>query len=258
MAENNIEETYYSWEAELEKEYNRIFFDAQYTIFDGIISPRDYFNSPIKVLFLNREAYDEDECSYMIHHALRKQIEKGDPIFNNTYWINQNMKERLAFCSLLERITDWQDDEAIEYAQNMNDNEYRSLLLKSAYCNIKKSDGVNGSSKNNLLEYAQKGWSIIEKQICFFNPTLIIGGNVIDDIIECVDGLTWGEELYVSLETKGTIYLIQFGGKFYPIIDLYHPSYTVHSEDLYYALKQSTLIHPGYWEKRIGQNCFDL
>ena len=236
----NIEDIYHSWEVELEKEYNSIFFDAQYTIFDGVISPRDYFNSPIKVLFLNREAYDED--SYMIHHALREQIENGAPIFNNTYWINQNMKERLAFCSLLERITDWQDDEAIEYAQNMNDNEYRSLLLKSAYCN----------------KYAQKGWSIIEKQICFFNPTLIIGGNVIDDIIECVDGLTWGEELYVSLETKGTIYLIQFGGKFYPIIDLYHPSYTVHSEDLYYALKQSTLIHPGYWEKRIGQNCFNL
>ena len=256
MNRQEIEKIYYDWEKDLEKEYNEIFSNAQYTIFDGVVSPFDYFQSPIKVMFLNREAYDED--SYMIHHALREQIENGTAIFNNTYWINQNVKERLAFSYLLNKITDWQDDKAIEYAQNMNDNEYRSLLLKSAYCNIKKSEGVNGSSKNNLLEYAQKGWSIIEKQICFFNPTLIIGGNVIDDIIECVDGLTWGEELYVSLETKGTIYLIQFGGKFYPIIDLYHPSYTVHSEDLYYALKQSALKHPGYWEKRTGQKCFEL
>lgn len=256
----NIEDIYHSWEVELEKEYNSIFFDAQYTkytIFDGVISPRDYFNSPIKVLFLNREAYDED--SYMIHHALREQIENGAPIFNNTYWINQNMKERLAFCSLLERITDWQDDEAIEYAQNMNDNEYRSLLLKSAYCNIKKSDGVNGSSKNNLLEYAQKGWSIIEKQICFFNPTLIIGGNVIDGIIEnVVEGHKWGDVLFKEKNNSVIIYQIQFGENYYPFIDMYHPSYMINSQDLYYALKQSAQNHPGYWEKRIGQSCFDL
>lgn len=257
MNRQEIEKIYYDWEKELEKEYNEIFSDAQYTIFDGVVSPFDYFQSPIKVMFLNREAYDED--SYMIHHALREQIENGTAIFNNTYWINQNVKERLAFSYLLNKITDWQDDKAIEYAQNMNDNEYRSLLLKSAYCNIKKSEGVNGSSKNNLLEYAQKGWSIIEKQICFFNPTLIIGGNVIDGIIEnVVEGHKWGDVLFREKNNSVIIYQIQFGENYYPFIDMYHPSYMVHSEDLYYALKKSALNHPGYWEKRIGQSCFEL
>lgn len=254
----NIEDIYKRWEAELEKEYNSIFSDAQYTIFDGVISPRDYFNSPIKVLFLNREAYDEDECSYMIHHALRKQIEKGDPIFNNTYWINQNMKERLAFCSLLERITDWQDDEAIEYAQNMNDNEYRSLLLKSAYCNIKKSDGVNGSSKNNLLKYAQKGWSIIEKQVAFFNPTLIIGGNVIDGVIANIEGVKWGEPRILFQTPKIVVYQIEFAGKSYPFIDMNHPSSRKHSENLFLALRSCAQKYPGFWDDRADQKCFNL
>lgn len=70
-----IEKIYYDWEKELEKEYNEIFSDAQYTIFDGVVSPFDYFQSPIKVMFLNREAYDED--SYNISQALKCEIETG-------------------------------------------------------------------------------------------------------------------------------------------------------------------------------------
>lgn len=253
-----IEKIYYDWEKALEQEYTELFPDAKYTVFDGTVSPFDYFLSPIKVMILNREPYDEDCTSYNIANALKKEIEEGKQNFRGTYWINQNIKERLALCSLLNRIADLQESEAIDYAMNLDEDTYRTLLYKSAYCNIKKSDGVNGSSKNNLLKYAQRGWSILEKQISFLNPTLIIGGNIIEGIIENVKDLTWGNELYDSTNTKGTIYQIQFGDKYYPIIDLYHPSYMVHSQDLFYALKNSAQKHPGFWENRIGQKCFNL
>lgn len=63
---------YYKWEEDLKREYCELFSDSQYTIFDGVISPKDYYLSSIKVLFLNREAYDED--SYSISQALKHEF----------------------------------------------------------------------------------------------------------------------------------------------------------------------------------------
>ena len=74
MDRQDIENIYYNWENHLKNEYNQTFHDAEYTIFDGVISPYEYYNSPIKILFLNREPYDE--CSYEIHKALKEQIEQ--------------------------------------------------------------------------------------------------------------------------------------------------------------------------------------
>ena len=259
MDKKDIENIYYSWEKQLEEEYINIFPNAKYTIFDGVISPSDYFNSPIKVMFLNREAYDEDFCSYNItKDGLKKELDNGAPIFRGRYWINQNMKERLAYCSMLDHILDYSEDVAISQAQNMSNREYRHLLYKSAYTNIKKSDGVNGSTKKNLLSYAQRGWNIIEKQISFFNPTIIIGGNIIEKIVECIEGIEWGEDVFDEKGSSIFICQIKIGGKFFPIVDMYHPSYTCDSQELFYALKTVAQRYPGFWESRIGQKCFEF
>lgn len=259
MNRQEIEKIYYDWEKELEKEYNEIFSDAQYTVFDGVVSPFDYFHSPIKVMFLNREAYDADSTSYNIaKDGLKKEIETGKIIFGGGTWININTKERLAYCSLLRRILNVSDNDAISYAQDMSNDEYRSLLYKSAYCNIKKSNGVNGSSQRDLLEYAQKGWKIIEKQISFFNPTLIIGGNVIDGIIANIEGVKWGEPRILYQTPKIVVYQIEFAGKSYPFIDMNHPSSRKHSEDLFLALRFCAQKYLGFWEDRTGQKCFEL
>lgn len=176
--------------------------------------------------------------------------------FGGKVWINLNTKERLAYCSLLRRILDISDNDAISYAQDMGDQEYRSLLYKSAYCNIKKSNGVNGSSTSDLFTYAQKGWKIIEKQISFFNPTIIIGGNIIDGIIDSLEDLKWGNPRILSRYGSAVVFQIEFGGNVYPFVDMYHPSYPCHSFDLFYALKSVTQDYPGYCEKRISQECF--
>lgn len=259
MNRQEIEKIYYDWEKELEKEYNEIFSDAQYTIFDGVVSPFDYFQSPIKVMFLNREAYDADCTSYNIaKDGLKEEIESGKPIFRKKYWVNQNTKERLAYCSFIGRTYSLNDNNAIFEAQNLDDKEYRSLLYKSAYCNIKKSDGKESSSKNDLLNFAQKGWMIIEKQVAFFNPTLIIGGNVIDGIIANIEGVKWGEPRILFQTPKIVVYQIEFAGKSYPFIDMYHPSSMKHSEDLFFALRFCAQKYPGLWESRTGQKCFNL
>ena len=259
MNRQEIEKIYYDWEKELEKEYNEIFSDAQYTIFDGVVSPFDYFQSPIKVMFLNREAFDADCTSYNIaKDGLKEEIESGKPIFRKKYWVNQNTKERLAYCSFIGRTYSLNDNNAIFEAQNLDDKEYRSLLYKSAYCNIKKSDGRERSSKNDLLNFAQKGWMIIEKQVAFFNPTLIIGGNVIDGIIANIEGVKWGEPRILFQTPKIVVYQIEFAGKSYPFIDMYHPSSMKHSEDLFFALRFCAQKYPGLWESRTGQKCFNL
>ena len=113
-------------------------------------------------------------------------------------------------------------------------------------------------SKNNLLNYAQKGWTIIEKQVAFFNPTLIIAGNVIDGIIANIEGVKWGEPRILFQTPKIVVYQIEFAGKSYPFIDMNHPSSRKHSEDLFLALRSCAQKYPGFWEDRADQKCFNV
>ncbi len=251
----DILDKYNFWNENLRIKYEKMWPEAKYHIWDGVISPADYYKAPVKILFLNKEAYDED--SYDLSKALKEELESNKPIFKN-YPIKYNIKNRMSVLRFLGRsdFSRLQDDDFCNYSEN----DFYKDLLKTAYCNIKKSDGFGRSNKRNLRKCFLRNKKILEEQISFYNPTLIVGGNVVEGIIE--NDLEWGENLYISESRFINIYQLKIKDKIYPFLDMYHPANSIdHSIDrteLFKALKHLEEDSPGYWEKRCGSNCFNL
>lgn len=251
----NIFDKYNQWNSKLEEQYLKLWPEAEYHIWDGVISPHDYFNSPLKILFLNKEAYDTEFDSYDISKALKKELELNKPIFNNRP-IKYNLKNRLSVLKLMINLnlTNLTDD---VYSQYSNEDFYLDML-KTAYCNIKKSDGKGTSNSQDLRYCFLRNKEIIEEQISFINPSLIIGGNVVDGIIE--DSFDWGEILYVSESNLISIFQLIIKGKTYPFFDMYHPAkaidHAMERVELFKALKSVDEKYPMFWQKRCKNTCF--
>ena len=75
-------------------------------------------------------------------------------------------------------------EEAIDFVNQSTEDDLIYYLSNTAYINVKKSNGVNVSEKNDLKAYAKKGIDILKEQIRFCNPSIILGGNVCDGIID--------------------------------------------------------------------------
>ena len=110
--------------------------------------------------------------------------------------------------------------------------------------------------------YLNKGKKILEAQIEFFNPSIIIGGNVCDNLLESY--FEWGENLYAyECEKSIKIYQIEVNGKLFPYFDLYHPSaFGKYSIDKTYCLRIWDAIQkveqeePHFWDKTLHRRCF--
>ena len=135
---------------------------------------------------------------------------------------------------------------------------FKKALLESAYINIKKSDGKKKSEPEDLYKYAQQGLEVLKAQISFFNPSIILGGNIIDNILEKTT-IEWGKNLFVNSKFI-KVFQLKISNRVYPIIDSYHLSAMSYgsdksSMDKYYvhlanALKSIAKQHPDYWERR--------
>lgn len=153
MMDLDILSKYNQWNSELEEKYLKLWPEAEYHIWDGVISPNDYFRSPLKILFLNKEAYDTEYDSYDISEALKDELELGKPIFNNRP-IKYNFKNRLFVLNLISNLNQSYLTDDV-YNQYSNEEFYHDML-KTAYCNIKKSDG-KGKSNSLDLRYCFLG-----------------------------------------------------------------------------------------------------
>lgn len=266
MTDFNIDKHYNQWEESLWQKYDKIFTNAKYTITDGVISPSDYFNSELKVMFLNREPYDEDNYEYSLNNAIREAIIDNRKIFPNGVWLHKNLHNQLAVLSLLtnNNFIQLTEKHATEIVQSWDRRLFQQYFKSVAYTNIKKSDGVKKSHIENLKSYFQKGITILEEQILFFNPTIILGGNIIDGIMDDSD-IKFGETLYTKSGVIN-IYQLIIDEKTFPIMDLYHPSamrYRNGTMSKYYleifqALQSVEKQHPVFWRNRMKQSCFNL
>lgn len=262
----NILEKYNLWNDNLRIEYEKMWPEAKYHIWDGVVSPEDYYKAPIKILFLNKESYDDPRNGgYDISKAISKEYEEGKPILgggNST--LMMATKSRLSilkwlykdFCSLDREKT-------IQYNNIYSIESFRKDVMSVAYCNIKKSDGNKTSNKQDLYINFYKNKQIIEKQIEFFNPSIIIGGNIVGGIIQ--NQIEWGEELFSSKSYWVNIFQWRINGNDYPIVDMFHPSWRslknkgnleCERRELYMALEYVEEKYPGFWKKRCGNNCF--
>ena len=264
----DIIKDYYKWNELLRQRYEKLWPDATYHIWDGVVSPKDYANSPLKIMFLNKESFDDpDNGGYDISLGMAKEIYEGKPILGgekNTMMLTT--KNRLAVLRLLHGNLNSIDNRTLELAVNDYTIDcFREDMLKVAYCNIKKSNGVSKSGKSDLRNHFKRNKEIIVEQISFFNPTLIVGGNIVDGIIE--NEIEWGDNLYIADSHYINIYQIIVRGKNYPFIDMYHPSWmSLNSannqerdwKELFQALKYVDNQHPQFWKDRCNIDCFYL
>lgn len=245
---------YKIWDDSLRHKYESLWPNSLYHIWDGVISPNEYAQASVKIMFLNKEAYDEYNDEYDISKTLHRQLKNNEPIFRN-YPIKYKTKSRL---SILEKL----DQELSSYSnQNFelySEQDFYNDMLKVAYCNIKKTNGIKISNRKELRECFIKNKEIIEEQISFFNPSVIVGGNIVDGIID--NNIEWGEDLYISDSKYINVYQIKIKGKLFPFLDMYHPACRKSSvEDRKELLKALITVennNPGFWENRCGQDCF--
>ena len=247
---------YNEWDNTLQKEYNELWPQMKTFNWDGVVSPEEYFNSEVKVMFLNRETYGDD---YNINEAIKNEISEGKIIFGNNP-IKTKIKNRLRILSLIDTdfhdITDLRLEKLIK---EYNENDFRQDMLRVAYCNIKKSDGRPKSYIPDLKKCANKNKEILIKQISFFNPSVIVGGNIVDGVLEEI--MEWGDDLYRAQSHYVNIFTIKICGKDYPFVDICHPAArknnAVDCVELFNAIKHVEKENPGFWKSRCGLKCFE-
>lgn len=268
----DVNSKYLEWEDKLWKKYNKLFPNATYTITDGVISPVDYAKAPFRVMILNREAYDRDHDSYSLNlEGILGDIQTGKKVFCRQRNLRTRLKEYLGTIDYLSTHNFKAAElELRGYINNLVEDDFNHNLLKCAYINIKKSDGVFPSTKANLREYTQQGLEILKEQISFMNPSVILAGDVCDDILDPL--MDWEDGGLYNFDGSHAIkvYQLKIGDQLFPYFDMYHPArtkeYTENGEyhsmkDLYLelskAIQQIEKENLGFWEKRLDLPCFE-
>lgn len=256
----NIEQIYQTWEKNLETKYHSFFPNAISTIWDGVINPTLYYEAPLKLMFINKESPDNDE--YKLNHIIREQIAHNIPLFKGYHNFKDTIMLETTLFNFLTKSNKWDitTQQSIEILNNIEEKAFNKDFEKCAICNIKKSNGKNYSNTNDLNNYLYKGIDILEEQIAFFNPSIIIGGNICDKLLERY--FKWGENLYVD-EKEFKIYQIKIRDNIIPYFDLYHPSafgkYKIDTNyccRIWKAIKKIEQERPYYWENILNKRCF--
>ncbi len=262
---SKVEEIYKKWNDDLYQKYIQLFpEDKHTTIWDGVIDPASYTNAPFKIMFLNKEAYDEEGNDYDVSEALFSAIKAEQRLFPNQTALRTHFKQYLCVMQSIdsESLCQILDEEMRERVAKQTTDEkwFNTRMAQVAYCNVKKSDGKPNSTAKDLRNYAKKGLDILKEQIRFFNPSIILAGNVCEGILE--DLVEWGENLYIEDEHSIAIWQIKIDGKCYPFVDMYHPSNVQGMSEYYlnllHALQTVEEQMPGFWANRLGRPCFDM
>lgn len=283
---SELENKYKAWESRINQEYTDLFSETDDNtgetfvpdfLMDGVIHPDKYNEAKIKILFLNREPND-DGASDWLNHTLRTKIENNERIFtnknNNDFTLNLLGEYLVIQLLSIEDSVIMTDDEINDWVTNRVNrypDQFQDFMLYTAYINLKKIGGGpkidSQEKKNKVIEATARGWKIIEKQIIYFNPTIIVGGNISRYYLDADDNrikLEWiGKPEYIT--SKSNIPLLQdiiIGDKVFPLLDLYHPSVCYEHKgynwaQVYHLLKSKENTNKDYWKNRFNQSCFN-
>jgi len=199
-----------------------------FPIFDGPLSVKEYFNAPIKIMWLMKEAYDDegngdwsftdfytnDYQRFYTDLVRGKSNKTWQPVVYTTYGI---LKE----CN----------NEYIEYDHIpfiWNKPEIVKCLSNIAWVNIQKLPSKNGTNTdmNHIKEAFDLYFPIINKQIELLNPDIIICGGLFrtPGFLEKIFGYSIKEKL----DSKSWVEYSVINDKL--VISAYHPSYVCDKE----------------------------
>lgn len=262
ISNNTVQQRYKQWNDTLYNRYIRS-FNEDTTIWDGVFYPDVYAKTPLKVMFLNREAYEPDPESlpYDLCGAIRERIKTDDWVFPGQNTLRTHLKQYLAILNMGRKgFLSLSDEEVRLCVQSTNYDDFIERFKAVAYCNVKKSDGNPRSNKRDLKNYAEKGLDFLKEQILFFNPSIILAGDVCKGILE--ELFEWGDNLYIDPNHRLNIWQVKIGNKLFPYADMFHPSRTKEMSEYYlellHALQAVEKERPDFWKKQIDKtkNCF--
>lgn len=262
---NPIRKLYKEWDDKMYEEYKQLFPESVYTnIWDGVIFPEKYAKSRLKVMILNREGYGEPFNHYFLHRTIREQIEKDVWFFEYQRTLRLHLKQYLTVLELIkpgDGFLNLSDDYVRERVEAAKYYDLTRMMESVAYCNVKKSDGLPHSNRMNLKEYAEKGIDIIKKQIAYFNPSIILAGDVCSEILDEIRDFKYGENLYIDPECRINIYQVEINNQLFPLVDMFHPSriqgMSEYYLELFHALQAVEKEYPLFWNKRLDAHCFE-
>jgi hypothetical protein len=191
-------------------------------IYDGIIDQDRWAQSPRKILFINKEAYDDDGSDGLDLRELIRCKCDGRPS-NGAYKVIANWAYALHHAS---------PDPSVPFPEwsQIDPEGARESLLSCSVMNIKKSGGKTSSDHQDLQAYVEKDGDLIKRQVELINPDIIVCGHVWYLIKHL-----WPNPVNIYdevLEVDGRV-----------IIDFWHPSNRYPDEMNYYAL--AALIQNG-------------
>ena len=170
---------------------------------DGVLSPKDWNSSIVKVLFLLKESYDGwDQCTSPI------DIRTGT---NKRFWWNiARWKFLIHHAFSTGTLPDYPTSEVLPEVVS---GDY--LLKDIAYVNVKKTLGKSKSNNAEIQRFAVKDRVFLAKQIEAINPDIILCGSTFWSYHPIYNGNNTIEKIDNRLYAHGKR----------KIIDFYHPGY---------------------------------
>lgn len=188
---------------------------------DGIINITKYLNTNPKILWILKEPNSTEE-NLNWRDEIKKLNTNGNlsgfaKTFANIVYISKGILSKKNWGAL-----SWIKD----------DIEMLSVLEEIAFINIKKTPGGRNSNDSELADYYELNKEIVLKQIKYFEPNIIIGGNtikfIIDDLKKEYPNLIYNE--YISSTDLGVHQSIDDN---LIIFDARHPQNTNTSSEKY-------------------------
>ena len=204
--QNRLDQLMAQWKQEhTAKGYQRF-------IRDGAVCPQSWWSQAApRVCFFLKEAYTEEASGYDLADGLHK----------NGPW---RMWKKAAIWT--QAIQDAFSG-AVLYDPNHIREQERALIDSIAIVNVKKSNGTNTSSYNDLEKYAMEDKPALKQQLELLQPQVILCGNTLGLLKLVLDGElknenTWADKIAFW---KNTL-----------VIDYYHPACQYPKAVNYYAL----------------------
>jgi hypothetical protein len=210
----NFDEDYIALMAEMKQRIDEP-ENERYIISDGVMQPDEYFSKEIRLAWVLKEAYDEEdgtggEWSYFdLYDKVGFDLSKHKtfkPIIQTSYSIHNGF---------------------IKY-ENIGeiDFEMKQIIKSVAIINTQKLPAKNHSTTNDrdLHQSINKYYDLLEAQLELINPNVIIFGNTFKyykDLLKIED----------SEIVKGNVWHVSKEGKLY--ISAYHPVQTQTSKKDY-------------------------
>ena len=155
----------------VKKHFKQFETPSRQLMLDGIVNVTEYYNSPIKIMWILKEPYDNKQDgggNWSMTDALNKgalgngrDASTWQPIIYSTYGILNNYIKY----EKMPKIAD---------TKNMN-----LILRQVAFINVQKLPAKTRTSETELKNAYQKNKEILQLQIATYKPDIIIGGKTL-------------------------------------------------------------------------------